>query len=133
MNYIKRFQNAQDLSVSVGNTYSGDQLMHTFMDNFHQGEKYSAQISSHQAALRRQEKITDQTSLSISSLQTDYLNIDISLGCGENSERAKLVQKKCTYCGCANHSAEKHYKNQKGRKNHVRLVPSYLSRIFSHW
>ena len=28
MNYIKIFQNAQALSVSVGNTYSEDQLMH---------------------------------------------------------------------------------------------------------
>ena len=26
------------LSVSVGKNYSGDQLMHIFMDNFHQGE-----------------------------------------------------------------------------------------------
>ena len=45
--YIKIFQNAQALSVSVGNTYSEDQLMHTFLDNFHQGGKYSAQIASH--------------------------------------------------------------------------------------
>ena len=37
INYIKRFQNAHALSVSVGNNYSEDQLMHTFMDNFHQG------------------------------------------------------------------------------------------------
>ena len=42
MNYIKRFQNAQALPVSVRNSYSEDQLMHTFLDNFHQGEKYSA-------------------------------------------------------------------------------------------
>ena len=49
MNYIKILQNAQSLSVSVGNYYSKDQLIHTFMDNFHQGEKYSAQIASHQA------------------------------------------------------------------------------------
>ena len=49
INYIKRFQNAHDLSVSVGNSYSEDQLMHTFLDNFHQGGKYSAQIASHQA------------------------------------------------------------------------------------
>ena len=68
MNYIKRFQNAQDLSVSVGNTYSEDQLMHTFLDNFHQGGKYSAQIASHQVELRREENFTDQKSLSISSL-----------------------------------------------------------------
>ena len=36
INYIKRFQNAQALSVSVGNSYSEDQIMHTFLDNFHQ-------------------------------------------------------------------------------------------------
>ena len=33
INYIKRFQNAQALSVSVGNSYSKDQIMHTFLDN----------------------------------------------------------------------------------------------------
>ena len=36
INYIKRFQNAQALSVSVGNSYSEDQIMHTFLDNFQQ-------------------------------------------------------------------------------------------------
>ena len=60
INSIKRFQNAHDLSVSVGNRYSENQLMHTFLDNFHQGRKYSAQIASHQAELRREEKLTDQ-------------------------------------------------------------------------
>ena len=60
INYIKRFQNAHDLSVSVGNSYSEVQLMHTFLDNFHQGGKYSAQIASHQEELRREEKFTDQ-------------------------------------------------------------------------
>ena len=39
INYIKRFQNAHVLSVSVGNGYSEDQLMHTFLDKFHQGRK----------------------------------------------------------------------------------------------
>ena len=39
INYIKRFQNAHALSVSVGNSYSEDQIMHTFLDNFHQGGK----------------------------------------------------------------------------------------------
>ena len=34
INYIKRFQNAQALSVLVGNSYSEDQIMHTFLDNF---------------------------------------------------------------------------------------------------
>ena len=39
INYINMFQNAHVLSVSVGNSYSEDQLMHTFLDNFHQGGK----------------------------------------------------------------------------------------------
>ena len=39
MNYIKIFQNAQALSVPVGNTYSEDQMIHTFLDNFLQGGK----------------------------------------------------------------------------------------------
>ena len=41
INYIKRFQNAQALSVSVGNSYSEDQIMHTFLDNLQQSGKYS--------------------------------------------------------------------------------------------
>ena len=60
INYIKRFQNAHALSILVGNSYSEDQLMHTFLDNFHQGGKYSAQIASQQAELRREENFTDQ-------------------------------------------------------------------------
>ena len=47
INYIKRFQNAQALSVSVGNGYSEDQIMHTFLENFQQSGKYSAQLASH--------------------------------------------------------------------------------------
>ena len=34
--------NAHDLTISVGNYYSEDQLIHTFLDHFHQGGKYSA-------------------------------------------------------------------------------------------
>ena len=82
MNYIKIFQNAQAFSVSVGNTYSEDQLMYIFLDKFHQCGKYSAQKASHLAEFRREKKIIDQKCLSISSLQTDYLNIDSSSGCG---------------------------------------------------
>ena len=52
MNYIKIFQNAKDLSVFVGCSYSEDQMMHTFLDNFDQGGKYSSQIASRQAELR---------------------------------------------------------------------------------
>ena len=84
--------------------------MHTFLDNFRQGGKYSAQIASHQAELRRQEKITDHKSLNISSLQTDYLNLDRRSGSSRNIERAHAVQTKCTFCGGNNHSAEKCFK-----------------------
>ena len=54
MSYIKIFQNTEALSVSVGNNYSEDQLVHTFLDHFHQGGKDSAQIASNQAELRRE-------------------------------------------------------------------------------
>ena len=110
MNYIKRFQNAQVLSISVVNSYSEDQLMHTFMDNFRQGGKYSAQIASPQAELRREEEFTDQRSLNISSLHTDYLNLDSSSGFGRDSEIANTVQTKFTFCGGVNHSTEKFFK-----------------------
>ena len=60
MNYIQRFQNEQVLSVSVKKSYSGYQLMHIFLDNFYQGGKYTAQIASLQAELRREQTFTDQ-------------------------------------------------------------------------
>ena len=82
------------MSIYVGNSYSEDQLMHTILDNFHQGGKYSSQIASHQSELWREEKFTDQKSLNISSIQTDYLNLDSRSGFGINSERAKTAQKK---------------------------------------
>ena len=97
--------------------------MHTLLDNFHQGRKYSAQIYSHQADLRREEKSTDQKSLNISSLHTDYINIDSISGSGRNCDRANTVQKKCTFCGGTNYSAEKNSKgSDRKRKNLVRLV-----------
>ena len=97
MNYVKRFQNSQALSVSVGNSYSEDQLMHILLDNFHQGGNYTAQIASHQEGLIREENFTDQKYLSISSLKTDYLNIDRILGSGRNNDIANPVQTKCTF------------------------------------
>ena len=42
MNYIKKFQNAQDLTVSEENNYSEYQRMHTFLDKFNQSGKYFA-------------------------------------------------------------------------------------------
>ena len=48
----------------LGNSYSEDQLMHTFLDNFEEGGNYSAQIVSHQVEMIRDEKFTDKKSLS---------------------------------------------------------------------
>ena len=111
INYTKSFQNAQALSASVGNSYFEDQIMHTFLDNFHQSGKYSAQLASHQAELRREETFPDQKCLNISSLQTDYLNLDNSVsGSSRHNERTHSVQTKCTVCGLNNHSAEKCFK-----------------------
>ena len=61
-------------------------------------------ISSHQAELRREGKVTDQKYFSIASLQTDSLNIDRSSGFGINNEREIIVQIRCIFCRYANHS-----------------------------
>ena len=117
INYIKRFKNAQESSVSVGNKYSEDQIMHTFLDNFYQSEKYSAQLASHQAELRREEKYPDQKCLNISSFQTEYLKLDNSVsGSSSHNERAHSVQTKCTFCGLNNHSAEEESSKGSERK-----------------
>ena len=76
------------------------------MNNFHQGGKYTAQIASHQTELRREETLTDQKYLYISSLQTYYLNIEINSWSCINNERANLVQEKCTFCGGTNDPTE---------------------------
>ena len=104
INYIKRFRNAQAFSVSVGNSYSEDRIMHKFLDNFHQSGKYSAQLASHQAELRREEKCPDQKYLNISSLQTEYLNLDSSQsGSSKHNEKSNSVKAKSIYCGLTNH------------------------------
>ena len=97
-------------------------MVYTFMDNFHQGGKYSSKIASHQAELRREQHFTDQIYLSISSLQTDYLNLYNISGCGRNSERSTTVQKKCTFCGGDNHSAEKKFKRIRQEKEKARAA-----------
>ena len=48
MNHVKIFQDYWDLSISVENNYSGDQIMHTFLYNFWKGVRYSSQIAIHQ-------------------------------------------------------------------------------------
>ena len=54
--YINIFQNANALKISVGNSYSGDKLMHN-LDNLQKGGKYYAQIASHQSELRIEENV----------------------------------------------------------------------------
>ena len=71
--------------------------MHIFLDNFHQDGKYTARISNHQAELRRGKNVTDQKYLSITFLQTDYLNLDSSSGSGRNKERANIVHKRSLF------------------------------------
>ena len=95
--------------------------MHTFLDNFHQSGKYSAQLASHQAKLRREEIYPDQKCLNISSLQTEYLNLEnINSGSSRHNEKANYVQTKCTYCGLNNHSAEKCLKKIRKEKEKAR-------------
>ena len=103
-------------------------MMHTFLDNFHQGEKYSAQIASHQEELRREETFIDQESLSISPLQTDYLNLDSSSGFGRNIIRANTVQTKYTFFGGVNHSAEKFFKKIRQEKEKARVAGGFDNR-----
>ena len=110
MKNIKRFQNEQDLSVSVGNSYSEYKLMQILLDNFHQGGKYTGHTAIHQEQLIREEKFSEKQYLYIKSLQTDYLNLDSSSGSGRNNERANIVQTKCTFCGGANNFAENFFK-----------------------
>ena len=117
-----KFQNEQASSVSVLNTYSEYQLMHKFLDKFHQGGKYSAEIAIHQKESRREETFTDQKSSSISSLQNDYLNLDRSSDCGRNSERENNIKTRCTFCGRVNHSAEMFFKRIRQEKEKARAA-----------
>ena len=85
MIYIKKFQNVEALLVLVGKSYTGDQLIHIFLDKFHQGEKYTAHLKTHQAELRREGRLTYQDKLSVTSIRTDSINLDSSSGSGRNS------------------------------------------------
>ena len=97
--------------------------MHTFLDNFHQSGNYSAQLASHQTELRREGKYPGQKCLNISSLQTDYLNLDNSVsGSSRHNERAHSVQTKCTFCQLNNNSAEKCFKRIRQEKEKARAV-----------
>ena len=58
----------------------------------------------------------------ISSLQTDYLNLDSRSGSIRNSEIAHDVKTKCSFCGGNNHSAEKCFKKTRKKKEKPRAV-----------
>ena len=96
--------------------------MHTFLDNFRQGGKYSAQIAIHRAELRREEIFTGQKSISVTSLQTNYLYLDSRSGFGRNGERLNTVQKSCAFCGGNDHSAEKYFKRIRQEKEKYRVA-----------
>ena len=72
--------------------------------------------------MRREEKFTDKKSLKISSLQTDYLNIDSSSGFGRDSERAHAVQTECKFCRVVNHSKDFFFKRIRKEKEKSRTV-----------
>ena len=89
INYIKIFQNDKALKISVGNIYTGYQIMQNYLDNLHQGGNYSGHIASHQAKLIREEILIDQKLLYISDLQMDHLSLNNSV---INNWRAKYYQ-----------------------------------------
>ena len=100
------------------------------LDNFHQSGKYSAQLASHQAEFRREEKFTYQKSLNISSLQTDFLNIySSSSGSSRHNEIAHSVQEKFTFCGGNNHSAGKNSKGLERKRRKLARLMFHLTEI----
>ena len=79
--------------------------------------------------MRREEIFTDQRSLNISSLQTDYLNLGSSIsGSSKHNEREHSVQAKCTFCGGNNHSAGKYFKMIRQEEEKSRAVDVSFNR-----
>ena len=60
--------------------------------------------------------------MNISSLKTDYLNLDSSSGFDRDSEKAHDVQKDCTFCGGVNHPEELCFKKVRKEKKKARAV-----------
>ena len=128
--YIKRFQNAQVLSVSVGNSYSEDQIMHTFLNNFQQSGKYSVQLGSHQAELRREELYPDQKCLNISSIKAESLIMEtVSQVLVNTMKKENSAKTKCTYCGLSNHFLENVSKRSERKKGKLVLLVLCLTKI----
>ena len=97
INYIKIFQNAHTLSVSVGDSYSEDQMMHKFLDNLHQVFKIFCSNSQPPGRVKEKNVFTDQKYLSISSLQTNYLNLGSSPGFGKIVKEKTLFRKSAPF------------------------------------
>ena len=72
--------------------------------------------------MSREYFFTDQKYLLIKSLQTDYLNLEGISGSGRNNAGSNLVQKKWTFCGGTNHSAEKCFKRIRNDKEIARAA-----------
>ena len=65
----------------------------------------------------------DQKCLNISSLQTEYLNLDNSVsGSSRHNERAQSFQTKCIFFGLNNHYAEKCFKRIRQEKEKAHAV-----------
>ena len=68
--------------------------------------------------------------LDISSLQTEYLNIDNSnSGSSKQNVKANSAKTKCTYCGLSNHSVEKISKRSEKKKRKLVLLVLRLTKI----
>ena len=74
INYIKIFQYDKALAISVGNIYSEDQLMHTFLEHFQQGKK-NCSYRNLPSRIKEIRKHFYQKLLSISALQIDHLGL----------------------------------------------------------
>ena len=72
--------------------------------------------------MRREENFTDQKSLNVSSLKTDYLNLDSSISVfNRDSEGAHAVQTECTFCGGVNNLCRTMFrKDKKGKVKNSR-------------
>ena len=57
LNYIKRFHKAKTMAASVGNKYSEEDLMQTFVDNFQSPGKYAAQQAQQLSESRKASKL----------------------------------------------------------------------------
>ena len=63
----------------------------------------------------------DQKCLNISSLQTEYLNLDSSQsGSSKHNEKENSAKANCTYCGLSNHSVEECFKKIRKEKDKAR-------------